>query len=248
MLTGVCTCSILLSGFSSSSVRMNSSLSKPYSPSWPKKKKNQTSQKCSVQISSASLHTRDFWFKPCSADLRPDSFFFRSPFSLSLRRHTNSSTEGFCPQPLWAEDLFQVVLRQCSDSSPGSFTAICPVFTNSACALTQTRDFTSGYVNIHTGLYSHTLMHVRYPGCYRWSSCITLISSAHQRQNNVADSMESGASASHDICYLLDVTLVACLGFSLLLERKTKDTMRCCYRRCNKRFFDDASDSITFTL
>lgn len=75
MLTGVSTCSILLSGFSSSSVRMNSSLSKPYSPSWPKKKKNQTSQKCSVQISSASLHTRDFWFKPCSADLRPDSFF-----------------------------------------------------------------------------------------------------------------------------------------------------------------------------
>lgn len=39
MLTGVSTCSILLSGFSSSSVRINSSLSKPYSPSWPKKKK-----------------------------------------------------------------------------------------------------------------------------------------------------------------------------------------------------------------
>ena len=123
------TCSILLSGFSSSGVKITSSLSKPYPPSWP----GNTYTHYSTQRDYISIHIKLIAMLHCRLRHKHKS---SADSTHSTDTHTHTHTHALTHKhnkilhtPRCSGSyLFPVVLRHRSDSSAACFTVTVVLF------------------------------------------------------------------------------------------------------------------------
>ncbi len=246
----VCTCSILLSGFSSSGIKRTSSLSKPYPPSWP----GIMYTHYSTIKDYISIHTKMITMLQCRLQHnRKSSADYTHTHTHTLQTYIN--TTRLHTPPCSGCYLFPVVLRHHSDSSAVDFTVTVfySVFTNTVHLVSATYDHLKeclkhcllsfclkiapsselplrcmNHTHTHTSHTSksvHIAMRQRCLQHEEWNAFVRTIHPTHQHQNY------HGRSDWIRPCVTPDLLLTwcdsCCLFGVLFAVGETEDTIIC---------------------